>query len=245
MIDLILMVLILIGIAGVLIAVGVFFMPVGGAPAAMATAAGVATGGEMMATGAGVTGLFLAAAFYNKPLVLVLISSGVSSAIMMGVTMFVANLLVIYGKGVPPAFATKEYDPITKAHVKPYVTPGTVGHGMPTALFLGGIVGGFLAGVGGALAFAVMYRYSAGATLMEFLTVLPQTSPNIGFIALGVVTAVGTYLINSNIASYSIRGVIESWLDPKFKRLPSVVAACFLLSILFGVLIVLASRGVL
>ncbi|WP_309491945.1 tetrahydromethanopterin S-methyltransferase subunit D [Candidatus Hecatella orcuttiae] len=243
MIDVMLLVLFMIGLGGILVCVGVFLIPIGGAPAAMSTATGVATGCEMITMGAGVTGLFLAAAFYTKSLMFVIITAGVSSALMLAITMLFTNLIVIFGKGVPPAFATKERDPITGDPIKPYVTPGTVGHGVPTAPYLGGVLGSFLAGAGGALAFTAMYRFSSGATLAEFVGVLPQPAPQVAAMALSVITAVGLYLINANIAAYSIRGVIESWLDPKFSKLPRVIAACFSASILFGVLILLVSIG--
>ena len=44
-------------IAGIIMGGGVHFIPVGGAPAAMATATGVGTGTAMLAAGAGLTGL--------------------------------------------------------------------------------------------------------------------------------------------------------------------------------------------
>jgi tetrahydromethanopterin S-methyltransferase subunit D len=243
-INLMVTVLILIAVGGVLIALGVFFIPVGGAPAAMSTATGVATGCEMIVVGAGATGLFTAATLYNQFLLLVIVTAGVSSAIMMGVTMLVLNLIVVYGVGAPPSFARKEYDPVTKEHVKPYVTPGTVGHGIPTATYLGGQFGAFLAGLGGALTFSVMYRFTCGVGMGEMLGVLAQTSPNVAAIALSAITAVGAYLINANITAYSIRGVIESWIDPKFEAVPRTLAACFSASLLFGILIVLASMTV-
>ena len=48
-------------VGGVLIGGGVHFVPVGGAPAAIATATGVGTGTAMLAAGAGLTGLITAA----------------------------------------------------------------------------------------------------------------------------------------------------------------------------------------
>src|SRR5271169_3822009 len=45
-------------IGGVLIGFGVHFVPVGGAPAAMGQAPGIATGVAMLAAGAGLAGLF-------------------------------------------------------------------------------------------------------------------------------------------------------------------------------------------
>jgi tetrahydromethanopterin S-methyltransferase subunit D len=51
-----------IAVAGVLIGGGVHFLPVGGAPAAIATATGVGTGTAMLAAGSAMTGLITAAA---------------------------------------------------------------------------------------------------------------------------------------------------------------------------------------
>ena len=53
-----LMALIGVVIGGVLIGFGVHFVPVGGAPAAMGQAPGIATGVAMLAAGAGLAGLF-------------------------------------------------------------------------------------------------------------------------------------------------------------------------------------------
>ena len=53
-----LMALIGIIIGGVLIGFGTHFVPVGGAPAAMGQAPGIATGVAMLAAGAGLAGLF-------------------------------------------------------------------------------------------------------------------------------------------------------------------------------------------
>ena len=52
-------------IGGVLVSWGVHFVPVGGAPAAMAQATGVGTGTVQLATGAGLTGLVSAGFMMN------------------------------------------------------------------------------------------------------------------------------------------------------------------------------------
>ena len=56
-----------IAIGGIMIGAGVHFIPVGGAPAAMATATGVGTGTAMLAAGAGLTGLITAATMQHLP----------------------------------------------------------------------------------------------------------------------------------------------------------------------------------
>ena len=243
------MILIMIAIGGVLICAGVFFMPVGGAPAAMCTATGIATGCEMMATGAGITGLLMSAALYGQPSYIVILNAGISSAIMMCITMFAANLIVIFGKGVPPALATVDRDPVTKENVKPYVTPGTIGHGVPTASYVSGFIGAFLSGTGGSLTFipilkTVLHeclRPKAPVTLGD---VLEAITIDVGFqhvplFVLAGIAALAMYFINANIAAYSIRGVIEGWWDPKFKRLPKTALTCFVASLVFGILVVL------
>ena len=53
-----LMVLIGVIVGGVMIGFGTHFVPVGGAPAAMGQAPGIATGVAMLAAGAGLAGLF-------------------------------------------------------------------------------------------------------------------------------------------------------------------------------------------
>ena len=247
--ETIIMILIMIAIGGVLICAGVFFMPVGGAPAAMSTATGIATGCEMMATGAGITGLLMSAALYGQPSYIVILNAGISSAIMMCITMFVANLIVVFGKGVPPALATVDRDPVTKENVKPYVTPGTVGHGVPTASYVSGFIGAFLGGVGGALTFIPILRIALYECVTPELAIDP--SKLLGSLAIDVgyqhvplfvlagISALAMYFVNANIAAYSIRGVIEGWWDPKFKRLPKTALTCFIASLVFSILVVL------
>lgn len=239
--------LVMVAVGGVLICVGVFFMPVGGAPAAMSTATGIATGCEMMAAGAGITGLLMAAALYSQPPYIVIINAGISSGIMMCVTMFVANLIVVFGKGVPPALATVDRDPVTRENVRPYVTPGTVGHGIPTASYVSGFIGAFLGGVGGALTFIPVLRIALSKALgqpIDLFGAVPRVMSNlwhhhVPFFVLAGICALAMYFINANIAAYSIRGVIEGWWDPKFKRLPKTALACFIASLVFGTLLLL------
>lgn len=245
--DVMITMLIMIAAGGVLICTGVFFMPIGGAPAAMSTATGIATGCEMMAAGAGITGLLMSAALYSQPSYIVILNAGISSAIMMCVTMLVANFVVIFGKGVPPALATVERDPVTKENVKPFVTPGTVGHGVPTASFVSGFIGAFLGGIGGALTFIPVLRAALSMSQGQAASISVLIGGFMGYVGyqhvplfvLAGVCALAMYFINANIAAYSIRGVIEGWWDPKFKRLPKTALTCFIASLVFGILAIL------
>ena len=172
----------IIAVAGVLISVGTIFMPIGGAPAAMATATGIATGTEMMLAGSGITGLLMAATLYSQPGWIIVLNAGISSAIMMSTVMLVANVLIVLGRGIPPALAMREKDPITKENVKQYLTPGTVGHGVPTACFLDGMLGAFIAGIGGSLTFLTIFKLAMFKMVMglEEVNILDVFAPLTG-----------------------------------------------------------------
>jgi tetrahydromethanopterin S-methyltransferase subunit D len=150
-------------IGGLCIAVGVHFVPVGGAPAAMAQATGIGTGTVQLAAGSGLTGLLAAGYMYMSlsaggtvvpgvsDVLLICATGAVGAMIMITVTMLVGNWVYIYGVGVPPASAKKDYDPITGDPQAPYVAAGTVGQGIPTVCFVSGAIGGLLGGLGGSM----------------------------------------------------------------------------------------------
>ena len=213
-------------IGGLLVGVGVHFVPVGGAPAAMAQATGVGTGTVQLATGSGLTGLLSAGLMMSvtKDIGLVVASGAVGAMIMMDVTMLVGNWVYIYGVGTPLASAKVNYDPITKESQPPYVAPGTVGQGIPTVSFVSGTIGGLLGGAGGSL---IYY------TLMNI-----NGSPG-----LSGIFAISIFIVNAVLASYNIQGTIEGFHDPKFKRVPRAFQACFVASLIIGVIAVLIPGG--
>ena len=85
-------VILFVAIGGVMIGAGVHFIPVGGAPAAMA-----GTGTAMLAAGAGLTGLITAATMTGEPWFVVGIGGAIGAMIMMGITMLIANFIYVYG----------------------------------------------------------------------------------------------------------------------------------------------------
>ncbi|MGC9516490.1 MAG: tetrahydromethanopterin S-methyltransferase subunit D [Methanomicrobiales archaeon] len=217
---------------GVLIGGGVHFIPVGGAPAAIATATGVGTGTAMLAAGSGLTGLITAAAMTGQPTWLILAAGAIGSMLMIGITMLIGNLVYVYGVGVVPVSAKVTVDPITKLEQEKYVTPGTEGHGLPTVCFISGLIGGALGGIGGGLIYWALYESLKGLSygLMGAATV-------------GAIFAVGIFFINAVIASYNIGGTIEGFHDPKFKRIPRGVLACLVASLVAGIFAVLLTQG--
>src|SRR5450756_2477411 len=77
---------------------------------------------------------------------------------MIAILAFIANVMYVYGAGVPLSSAKVKYDPITKWRQDLYVSRGTEGHGSPTVSFISGIIGAFLAGVGGALVYFALVK---------------------------------------------------------------------------------------
>ncbi|MCD4806247.1 MAG: tetrahydromethanopterin S-methyltransferase subunit D [Methanococcoides sp.] len=219
-------------LGGMLISWSVHFVPVGGAPAAMAQATGIGTGTVQLAAGAGLTGLVAAGAVMavSDSFALVIASGAVGAMIMIAVTMIVATWVYVYGVGVPPASAKVDYDPITKDRQDIYVSQGTEGHGLPTVSFVSGVIGGALGGLGG----AVIY-YS----LMSTSTTLSQSD----LVALASIFAVGIFFVNAVIPSYNIGGTIEGFHDPKFKKWPKAVLASFVATLMCAFVGILTIGG--
>ena len=223
-----------IAIGGIMIGAGVHFIPVGGAPAAMATATGVGTGTAMLAAGAGLTGLITAATMTGEPFYIIGIGGAIGAMIMMGITMLIANLIYIFGVGIVPAASKVPVDWITKRNQEAYKTPGTEGHGVPVTSFISGLIGGLLGGFGGGL---VYYGINTAVNESTFVT-----DPAIS-IGLAAILGVGVFFINSVIASYNIGGTIEGMHDPKFKRIGTGAIACAIASIVVGIFCVILTGG--
>ena len=223
-----------IAIGGIMIGAGVHFIPVGGAPAAMATATGVGTGTAMLAAGAGLTGLITAATMTGEPFYIVGIGGAIGAMIMMGITMLIANLIYIFGVGIVPAASKVPVDWITKRNQEAYKTPGTEGHGVPLTSFISGLIGGLLGGFGGGLVYYGIYQAVQDSTFVSD----PAVS-----IGLAAILGVGVFFINSVIASYNIGGTIEGMHDPKFKRIGTGALACAIASIVVGIFCVILTGG--
>jgi len=223
---------ILITLGGALVSWSVHFVPVGGAPAAMAQATGIGTGTVQLAAGAGLTGLVTAGAMLNATdsLPLILASGAVGAMIMISVTMIVGTWVYVYGVGVPPASAKVDYDPITKDRQDLYVSQGTEGHGLPTVSFVSGVIGGALGGLGGALVYYSLVNISTGLTATNL-------------VGLASIFAVGIFFVNAVIPSYNIGGTIEGFHDPKFKKWPKAVIVSLIVTFMCSIVGVLAIGG--
>lgn len=223
-------------IGSTLIGIGVHFIPVGGAPAALSTSAGIPTGAPMITIGMGITGILSAAAVIGQPYFVIILSGAIGSMIMMSVTMFFSNIVHVYGVGVPLASSNFEKDPITGVVQDEYVSPGTTGHGIPTVSFISGIIGSLFGGIGGSLAFNSIF------------TVL-QNNLQYSMITNGTIATIFSLLlffIVAVMASYNIGGTIQGFYDEKFRQkiIPGTVS-CFLISVVLSVVYVLILWGLI
>ncbi|MCQ1534662.1 tetrahydromethanopterin S-methyltransferase subunit D [Methanosarcina sp. KYL-1] len=221
----------LIVIGGVLISWSVHFVPVGGAPAAMAQATGIGTGTVQLAAGAGLTGLVSAGYVMNvvDNLPLILASGAVGAMIMIAVTMIVGTWVYVYGVGCVPSSAKVKVDPLTHDRQDLYVSQGTEGHGLPTVCFVSGVIGGALGGIGGALIYYALLKVG-----------MAVTEVNANLVGLVGIFAVGIFFVNAVIPSYNIGGTIEGFHDPKWKKWPKAVISSFVATIFCAIVAVIA-----
>jgi tetrahydromethanopterin S-methyltransferase subunit D len=231
--------LVLIVVGGVLIGFGVHFVPVGGAPAAMGQAPGIATGVAMLAAGGGLAGLFGGAwaAAAGQDALVVVITGGIGGGLMMAITCMMVNFVYVFGMGIPAASGKVAKDPITGDTQAEYKSQGTEGHGLPFISFVGGVIGGLFAGAGGTLIYLELLNvYQAALPAVMGITAA-QVMP-IAVSAAGMF-AVGMFLVNAVLTAYNITGTIEGPHDPKFKRWPRSVVASAVASALCGLVAIL------
>jgi len=228
--------ILLIAISGTLICLGVHFVPVGGAPAAMAQATGIGTGTVELAAGSGLVGLITSAYMYanasDATMALVLAAGAMGSMTMIASTMLAGNLVYAYGVGVPFASAQIKKDPITGERQDTYMSRGTQGQGLPTVCYVSGIIGAALGGIGGALIYYVLIGI--------YGQLISATSAS----AVAGVFTMGVFYVNAVVPSYGVGGTIEGFHDPKFRRvLPKDAITSFAVSLVLGIVAILIATG--
>lgn len=220
----------LIVLGAALIAFGVHFVPVGGAPAAMGQAPGIATGVPMLAAGAGLAGLFGGAWAAELGLAVALAGGAIGGALMMAITCLMVNMSYVFGMGIPPASGKIEKDPLTGYTQPEFKSQGTEGHGLPFISYVGGVIGGLLGGLGGTLIYLELLEFYEAAVSAN-MAAMP--------VGLAGILAVAMFLVIAVLAAYNITGTIEGPHDPKFKRFPRAIIAAILASALCGLLALL------
>jgi len=223
-------------VGGALIGFGVHFVPVGGAPAAMGQAPGIATGVAMLAAGAGLAGLFGGAWAFEATgdFLISILGGAIGGGLMMAITCLMVNATYVFAMGIPAASGKVARDPITGDSFPEYKSQGTEGHGLPFISFVGGVIGGTIAGLGGTLIYIeLLEAYQTGlATLMQ---AEPEVIAPLA-VSLAGIFAIGFFLVNAVLAAYNITGTIEGPHDPKFKRVPRAVIGCAVASAFCGLI---------
>lgn len=226
-------------LGGVLIGFGVHFVPVGGAPAAMGQAPGIATGVAMLAAGAGLAGLFGGAFAVPFGLLASIVAGGIGGALMMAITCMFVTLIYTYGMGIPSASGKVKVDPITGDTQTEFKSGGTEGHGLPFSSFAGGVIGGFLGGLGGTLIYYALlkvYENKLPALLSASASAIVPVA-----VSLAGIFAIGIFLVNAVLAAYNITGTTEGFHDPKFMRFPRSIFASLSASAVCGIVAILVA----
>lgn len=224
-------------LGGVLIGFGVHFVPVGGAPAAMGQAPGIATGVAMLAAGAGLAGLFGGAWAAEFGIVVATVTGAVGGGLLMAITCLMVNVIYVFGMGIPAASGKVTKDPITGDTQAEYKSQGTEGHGLPFISFVGGVIGGLFGGAGGTLIYVELLSVYEHYLPTLFNASVEQIMPVA--VSLAGVFAIGMFLVNAVLAAYNITGTIEGPHDPKFKRFPRAIVASLVASALCGLVAIL------
>jgi tetrahydromethanopterin S-methyltransferase subunit D len=224
-------------IGGVLIAFGVHFVPVGGAPAAMGQAPGIATGVAMLAAGAGLAGVFGGAWAAPLGLWVALGAGAVGGGLLMAITCMMVNVTYVFAMGIPAASGKVAKDPITGDSQAEYKSQGTEGHGLPFISYVGGVIGGVLGGLGGTLIYMQLLAVYESALPAMMNASVDQIMPIA--VSMAGIFAIGMFLVNAVLTAYNITGTIEGPHDPKFKRFPRAVVASAVASALCGLLAIL------
>ncbi len=224
-------------VGGILIGFGVHFVPVGGAPAAMGQAPGIATGVAMLAAGAGLAGLFGGAWAAELGIVVATVTGAVGGGLMMAITCMFVNFIYVFGMGIPSASGKVAKDPITGDTQAEFKSQGTEGHGLPFVSFVGGVIGGLFGGAGGTLIYVLLLDVYT-EELPGMMNALPGQILPIA-ITLAGMFAIGMFLVNAVLAAYNITGTIEGPHDPKFKRFPRAIVASAIASAVCGMVAIM------
>ena len=224
-------------VGGLLIAFGVHFVPVGGAPAAMGQAPGIATGVAMLAAGAGLAGLFGGAWAAEFGFAIALASGAVGGGLMMAITCMMVNVIYVYAMGIPAASGKIDKDPITGDTFPEFKSQATEGHGLPFISYVGGVIGGLMSGFGGTLIYLELLTVYETALPSVLGTGVDEIMPLA--VSLAGLIAIGMFLVNAVLTAYNITGTIEGPHDPKFKRWPRAVIAAASASSVCGLVAIL------
>jgi tetrahydromethanopterin S-methyltransferase subunit D len=249
----------LIAIGGLLVGLGVHFVPVGGAPAAMAQATGIGTGTTMLAASSGFLGLISAGLVTNEilkgiisyPEFVAAVASGkiftidmiTNVDVLSGIAIIVvagiigAMLMMIILAVMPNILYVFGLGvPLASAKVKKDPITGDVQYTYVTKGTEGhgtptvATISSLIGGLFGGLGGALIFLALLGGLVVLDTSAIALPK----WIATAAFGAVGIFFVNSVLASYNITGTIEGFHDPKFKRWPRAFIACLVASFVLG-----------
>jgi tetrahydromethanopterin S-methyltransferase subunit D len=158
---------------------------------------------------------------------------------MMAITCLFVTLIYTYGMGIPSASGKVKVDPITGDTQAEYKSQGTEGHGLPFSSFAGGVIGGFLGGLGGTLIYYALLKVYE-AKLPALLSASASAVVPVA-VSLAGIFAIGMFLVNAVLAAYNITGTTEGFHDPKFARFPRAIIATLAASAVCGIVAILVA----
>jgi tetrahydromethanopterin S-methyltransferase subunit D len=254
--DPITLVVILLGvtIGGLLVGLGVHFVPVGGAPAAMAQATGIGTGTTMLAFSSGALGL-ISAGFTMHDLTggslksayptfapaaldgTLLSPAGIGANIVPILLVIVAGIvgamimMVILAVVANILYAFAIAVPLVSAKVK--FDPIT---GDRQDLYVTRGTEGHGTPTVAIISSLIGALFGGAGGAFLYLSFIAGGFVNLGVagVAVAAFLTIGIFFVNSVLASYNITGTIEGFHDPKFKRVPRAIIACTVASFVMG-----------
>lgn len=249
----------LIAIGGLLVGLGVHFVPVGGAPAAMAQATGIGTGTTMLAASSGFLGLISAGLVAEEVIkgtisypefVTAVVKGNILTVDSLSNTGVLAGIAIIAVAGIIGAMLMMVIlavmpnilyifglgVPLASAKVKKDPITGDVQYTYVTKGTEGhgtptvATVSSLIGGLFGGLGGALIFLALLGGLVVVDSSMVALPK----WIATAAIGAVGIFFVNSVLASYNITGTIEGFHDPKFKRWPRAFVACLVASFVLG-----------
>jgi len=266
--DPVTLIIMLVGItlAGTLVGLGVHFVPVGGAPAAMAQATGIGTGTTMLAAASGFLGLISAGftvydltitdpkdpmALGNYyPNFLPAVQAGLSDKGLFsinGISDNIGALLLVLVAGIIGAMLAM----VILAVMANVLYAFAIGVPLVSAKVKKDPITGYRQDLyvtkgtegHGTPTVAVVSSMIGGALgglggALIYAVMVAGLFALIGAQAIPVAafSAIGIFFVNSVLASYNITGTIEGFHDPKFKRWPRAVIACAIATFVVGLM---------
>jgi tetrahydromethanopterin S-methyltransferase subunit D len=144
--------------------------------------------------------------------------------------MVMANITYAFGVGTVICNMRRDPDIFTGWKQAPYTPPDGYGCGAPVQMYVSGILGSIIGGIGGAMVLYGIYQQiqSFGKT-----------------IALDVagVLSFGVFLTVAVLATYVLQGNSDGFIHKeKMQRLPTTILSCAILTTMYAIVLAIATH---